>query len=110
MPFWTCDACGERIYSATARPRRPECPACGHPLPVEPSDAPPSRDATDDGGETGEDATSSPSEERRHWSERSYRDGSAAGGAGERVPSREREQRAQRRQLGDSDHRGELSG
>lgn len=90
MPFWTCDACGERIYSATARPRRPECPACGHPLPVEPSDAPPPRDATQ--------------------RQRGYRDGSAAGDAGERVPIREREQRAQRRQLGDSDHRGELSG
>ncbi|WP_274716931.1 hypothetical protein [Thermoleophilum album] len=79
---------------------------------MEPSDAPPPRDATDDaGGENGEDATSSPAEERRHWSELSYRDGGAAGEAGERVPSREREQRAQQqRQVGDSDHGGSLSG
>lgn len=53
MPFWRCERCGERVYSATPRPRKRECPACGHPLPELSEDDPPPPDL--DGAGNGSD-------------------------------------------------------
>lgn len=57
MPFWRCERCGERVYSATPRPRKRECPACGHPLPELSEDDPPPPDL--DGAGNGSDPSGS---------------------------------------------------
>jgi hypothetical protein len=36
MPHWNCERCGGRLYSASRRLKRPDCPVCqGRLLPVD---------------------------------------------------------------------------
>jgi hypothetical protein len=32
LPFWICEWCGARLYSAASTLRRPDCPVCKGPL------------------------------------------------------------------------------
>ena len=38
MPFWNCERCGARLYSAASKLRRQDCPIChGTLVPEEPA-------------------------------------------------------------------------
>jgi hypothetical protein len=59
VPFWNCERCGARLYSAASTLRRQDCPVChGALVPEEPAATGP--DAGGSGGPGGTTTTDDP--------------------------------------------------